>query len=328
MITGKPNQQYYMWVKGTSTMDGSYDNQPPMIASNQVGVMQDAYVAATDPVLIAHTSISNHDVGGYIFQNSGGDTVTSGSIWSNVAHGNSDTVAALKNGTMLYANITLSDSGTRTVEFVTTNWTKAQKYTIRVEQNFAGSVKSDETDITVDKGSMMITAAGDQSYFLGEEIKFSGTNTESQTTYLFITGPNLNQYGSQINQADPRNFPVTGHETSAQTADVQSDNTWSWKWGTANIALDAGTYTVWATSQPSDASSDQLDKCTYGTVSVVIRKPYIAAATAQSTVAQGDKILITGTAEGNPSVGVQIWVLGKNYATINQQSVTADASFT
>ena len=40
------------------------------------------------------------------------------------------------NRTRYYALINTSTSGTRTVEFVTNNWTKAQKYTIRVEQNF------------------------------------------------------------------------------------------------------------------------------------------------------------------------------------------------
>ncbi len=98
------------------------------------------------------------------------------------------------NGTRVYAQIKTSTSGTRTIEFLTTNWTKAQKYTIRVEAELpAGSdnFKSDEVDVKVEKGAVTIVAAGDQSYYLGEEIKFSGTNTETYKTYLFIVGPNL-----------------------------------------------------------------------------------------------------------------------------------------
>ena len=30
-VTGKPNTVYHVWVKGTSTMTGGYDNQPPMV---------------------------------------------------------------------------------------------------------------------------------------------------------------------------------------------------------------------------------------------------------------------------------------------------------
>ena len=68
----------------------------------------------------------------------------------------------------------MSTSGTRTVGFTTTNWTRAQQYTIRVEQNFGGSTgyKSDEVTVTVAKGAVTIVAAGDQSYYLGEEVQF------------------------------------------------------------------------------------------------------------------------------------------------------------
>ncbi len=45
-------------------------------------------------------------------------------------------------------------------------------------------------------------AAGTQNYFLGEEVKFTGTNSETDFTYLFITGPNLPSVGGQM--TDPR----------------------------------------------------------------------------------------------------------------------------
>lgn len=100
---------------------------------------------------------------------------------------------ALGNGTYVYANVTLDQTGTRTVQFSTTNWTKAQQYTVRVEQNFGGTAgyKYDEVQVQVQKGAVTIVAAGSQSYYLGEEVQFSGTNTESSDTYLYITGPNL-----------------------------------------------------------------------------------------------------------------------------------------
>jgi PGF-CTERM protein len=192
--------------------------------------------------------------------------------------------------------------------FTTDNMTKAQQYTIRVEQNFSGQFKSDEVQVQVEKGAVTIVAAGDQSYYLGEEVKFSGTNTESQETYLFIVGPNLQQYGSKISSSDPRNSPVTDGVTSTfQVADVLGDNTWSWKWGTSAVALDAGTYTVYAVSQPLDANS--------------------LATASQSTVAKGDSVFITGTAQGQPSSGVMIWLLGKNYAGVTTTSVNSDSSF-
>ena len=106
--------------------------------------------------------------------------------------------------------------------------------------------------------------------------------------------------------------------------DVNGDNTWSWKWGTANYALDAGTYTIYAVSQPYN--KDNLGMAAYGTVSIIIKKPFISATASQSTVAKGDRIYITGTAEGDPS-SVQIWILGKNKYIKATESVNSDASF-
>jgi len=337
-ITGKPSTSYHMWVKGTSSMDGSYDNQPPMITQYQDSVAQDANVM--------EYANSPGKAGNYQYQNGAGST-----IWQDVAYTPSATYVLtdgykrLANGTFLYANVTTAAAGTRTVQWETTNWTKAQKYTIRVEQQFvngapnvngqqsvsytAGTFYSDEVDVNIEKGAVTIVAAGDQSYYLGEEIKFSGTNTETYNTYLFIMGPNLQSVGSKISSLNPRTEKVeTGDVATFQQVAVLGDNTWSWKWGTSSVALDAGTYTIYAVSQPS--SYADLQNAAFGTVSIIIKKPFVSATASQSTVAQGDRIYITGTAEGNP-IGVKIWILGKNYPTdatqVKTQSVNADASF-
>ena len=49
------------------------------------------------------------------------------------------------------------------------------------------------------------------------------------------------------------------------------------------------------------------------------RQPFVSATASQSTVAQGDPVYITGTAQGQPSLGVQIWILGKNFAMITTE---------
>jgi hypothetical protein len=338
-ITGKAGVPYHVWVKGTNTMSGAYDDQPPYITPNQLGVYQDSasvtgglggaldpYDVTSDATKTATALSSN---GLYTYQNGAGTT-----ILNNVAP-SSKTKNVLGNGTLVYANVTMSSTGTRTVQFSTTNWTKAQQYTIRVEQYFGSAVgyKSDEVQVKVEKGAVTIVAAGDQSYYLGEEVKFSGTNTESQTTYLFISGPNLGTYGSPMAPSDGNPRAVTFEQKTTPDVEdlvqaaVQGDNTWSYKWGTASIALDAGTYTVYATSQPASSSADELTNVAYGTVSIIIKKPFISATASQSTVAKGDAVFITGTAEGQPSNGVRIWILGKNYAFIATQSVNSDASF-
>jgi len=332
-ITGKPNTLYHVWVKGTSSMKGGYDDQPPMVGPNQDGVKIDASTIGYTGIG-AYTQNLGINSSGYSYQNAGSTSIR---VWDDIAHNTENTVTAgftaIGNGTSLNANVTTSVSGTRTVEFLTTNWTKAQKYTIRVEMiDAAGQYKSDEVDIKVEKGAVTIVAAGDGVYYIGEEIKLSGTNTETYKTYLFITGPNLPEQGGSIKWANPRDPAkkvVSNDPTNFQVVDVLGDNTWSWKWGTANYALDQGAYTIYAVSQAKQ--KDDLGQAAYNTVSINIKKPFVSATASQSTVAKGDKVFITGTAMGQPAKGVMIWVLGKNYPNsidqVKTESVNTDGSF-
>jgi PGF-CTERM protein len=318
-ITGKPRTTYHLWVKGTSNLAGGIDGQPPLVNTGIDGVTYIAVCATKEDQRAAAIATPGSALG-YSYQNAGANRV----VFDDVS-----TVLETGFGSRVAVNIATSAAGTRTVEFVTTNWTKAQKFTIRVEQNFgtlaSPSFKSDEVDVKVEKGAVTIVAAGDQSYFLGEEIRFSGTNTESYKTYLFIIGPNLNANGAQLNA--PRESVVHQNPDTFVQADVAGDNTWSYKWGTATVPLDAGTYTIYAVSQPVDRAADHIGDAAYGTVSIIIKKPFVSATASQSTVAKGDRIYITGTAEGQPSPGVAIWILGKNYALYKTESVNSDSSF-
>ena len=312
-IVGRPSAFYNVWIKSTSNMDNAvYDDGAPIVTAFQDKVTPGS--ATTDA---------------YKYQNGGGRNVTQDS------YGDGTNYA--------YAQIQLSTSGTRTVEYTTTSNTKAQKYTVRVEVNNFGDglgnstldytngvFKGDEVDVKVEKGAVTIVAAGDQSYYLGEEIKLSGTNTESTTTYLFIIGPNLPTAGGVLTNPKIAVIPeitvADAGKWNSVTADVLADNTWSYKWGTSNLDLDAGTYTVYAVSKPYNKDSTLLSQAAYGTVSIIIKKPFVSATASQSTVAQGDKIFITGTAEGQPS-SVAIWILGKNFAVRQTETVNSDGTF-
>jgi PGF-CTERM protein len=135
---------------------------------------------------------------------------------------------------------------------------------------------------TVLPGVVTIVANGTRSYNLGNEIVFTGTNTAGYKTYLFITGPGLAPNGSQIHTADPKHSPVeNGNPGTFKQMDVQGDHTWSWKWGTANTALDTGTYTIYAVGRPYD--KDHLEKTPYGMTSITLRKPPESATTIATT---------------------------------------------
>ncbi|MFA6331862.1 MAG: hypothetical protein WCX22_02815 [Methanoregula sp.] len=152
---------------------------------------------------------------------------------------------------------------------------------------------------TVLSGAVTIVAVGNQSYFLSDEIEFTGTNTETWKTYLFIVGPGLKSAGSQIQRADPGNYAVRNNDaTSFKSIDVNGDHTWSWKWGTAHYALDAGTYTIYAVSQPYD--KENLADAAYGTVSITLGKPPEPATTSPSTT------IATTAATATPSPSAPI----------------------
>ena len=307
-VKGRPNEYYYMWVKGTSSMKGTGDDQPPQVGPNQDSVW---YPGGTLPSDFQGAAILD-----YQFQNGGGRTIGQDVPAVQTEDPASYNYAAL---------VKTSNGGTRTVEWQTTRDTNNKKYTIRVErQNLEDNTyKSDEVDVKIEKGAVTVVASGSQSYYLGQEIKLTGTNSETSTSYLFITGPNLPSSGGKLET--PRDAVVSGDAATFTTADVLDDNTWEFKWQTSNIAIDAGTYTIYAVSSPNN--KNDLGNAQYGTVSVIVRKPFVSASADSGDVARGDNDYIRGTAEGKPSDGVAIWILGKNFVAYSTESVNDDGSF-
>jgi len=303
-ITGHPRTIYHLWVMHTSAMKGDYNDQPPFINQQQDGVRFDTPSAIPDggPTGYTYSKVAGmmNTSGGYLYQNERSPALR---VWDDVAHGETaKAIATLGNGSYLSANVTTSVSGTRTVEFLTTNWTKTQKYIIRVEKFDGVQYKSDEVDVKVENSTVTIMADGNQSYTLGDMIKFSGTNTGTYRTYLFLAGPGLPSNGAQINPTDrnPQAHPVVNDDRSTfRNVDVNGDNSWYWKWGTWNVTLDAGTYTVYAVDQPKD--KDHLATTTFGTVSIIIEKPLASSPASRSSFAGGDSPDTTGNAEASPS---------------------------
>ena len=177
-ITGRPNEYYVLWVKGTSSITAP--DTAPYIKSNQ------------DNVFVAGSAQGNN---AGIYQFRAGQSVAS------------DVSVAGGDG---YAMVKLSSSGTRTVGFGTDETTKDYSYTIRTDYFpgnpfavppvtvVASNPTSDITTVNIEKGCITILTSGDGLYYMGEEIALSGTNTDSDYTWLFITGPNLPTKGGSL----------------------------------------------------------------------------------------------------------------------------------
>jgi PGF-CTERM protein len=299
-IEGRPSTNYVLWVKGTSTLTPA---ETPQIKSGQQGVSLDAGAGT-----------AGNNAGLYSF--AAAQTVAA------------DTPSGLILNSPFYAMVNTNSAGKRTVGFSTTQNTKDQSFTIRTDRYVAPGPSGDydEVKVRVEKGEVTITASGDRSYYLGEEVTLSGTNTDSSNVYLFITGPNLPPAGAQL--TNPAVAVVDGPLGTGLffiQRTVKSDDTWEYKWDTSGLALDAGTYTIYAVADSRD--KDNLANNKYETVSVVIRKGFVSATASQSSVAKGDKFYIRGNAEGDPSPGVAIWILGRNFAVRDTETVEDDSSF-
>ncbi|WP_442919568.1 S8 family serine peptidase [Methanoculleus sp.] len=207
------------------------------------------------------------------------------------------------------AQIITSAGGTRTVEFNTTHATRVQNFTITVVDP-ADTTLSDDVVVTVEQGSVTVTTSGTGLYYIGEEIVVSGTNTDSDTVYLFLAGPNLNTNGVRLE--DP-GVPVTdGTPATFIRVDVEADDTWSYRWDTAslNATLNSSGYTIYAVSTPRDKA--HLSNAVYATTTIQLRPAFITAEASSSALTSGDEFRITGVAGGAPP-NVNIWTFGPDY---------------
>ena len=133
-VTGRPNSSYYLWLYNTRSLNSSYKFRPPVIATGQQKVYLDK---STDAAL------GFHPLGDYAFRNGNGRTIFQDVGVGSFAGGNQF------NRTRYYARIVTSSSGTRSVEFLTSTATRAQKYTVRVEQFDGSQYRGGETMVNV-----------------------------------------------------------------------------------------------------------------------------------------------------------------------------------
>jgi PGF-CTERM protein len=296
-ITGESKQPYFLFVKDAGLKAA---DEYPTIRSNQNGVKNDTKADYTgiewDTLL---KNVDNKTVPNYA-------------------------------GT--HAFVETNAGGTRTVQFDTVSETDDRQFTIRV-QDLVNKGTYDEVKVKVEKGTVTVTASGTGVYYLGEEITLSGTNTDSDYVYLFLTGPNLGTNGVNLETLKKvtDNTKEQGLDGSFTRETVEADDTWSYKWNTAELGkvLDAGGYTIYAASEPQ--GKDNLSDVEYATASVRLKSAYLTATSSGAKIAKGDDLKITGTAQGDPD-NVQVWIFGKNYYGKNNQlvdtaTVESDGSF-
>ena len=210
---------------------------------------------------------------------------------------------------------TLGTSGTRTLQFDSnTLATAAEDTTYNFAATFPVTGVTKKAKVTVEKGTVTVKTSQD-AYFIGNDMTISGTNTESEVVYLYIKGANVATTG------------IAGYSGLTPVA-VESDDTWKVTFNTRTTlgSLDAGTYTIYAAASAGAAPTFDFDKnSVYETTSVGLKQPFLTATSASSTVAQGDKIKITGTAEA--ATQVMYYIFGTNFFESATISVDSDGAY-
>jgi len=199
-------------------------------------------------------------------------------------------------------------TGTATIQFNTSQSTGEWRYTIRVEDP-ADPTIYDDVRVRVEHGAVTITTSGTGVYYLGEEIIISGTNTDGDTTHLFLTGPNLNSNGVRL---DNISSVANNNAASFTKANVEADDTWVYRWDTSSLSrmLDAGGYAIYAVAEPRGKNA--LSGTQYATTYIQLRSPFVTATASAAAITRGDELTISGRATGAPD-NVYVWIFGKNF---------------
>jgi len=171
-----------------------------------------------------------------------------------------------------------------------------------------------------------IVIFGDQSYYFGEKIRFSGTFTgHSRLIFLYLTNKNNPSIGYKLDEVSvpiKDNYPDTFTKVP-----VKADNTWNFIWDTTNIGknLPDGEYLIYSTPKPLSVSN--IDDKEHSFVQFFLKKPFISASLNKAILSVNDQLLISGTATGNPP-SVYIWIFGgNNNLSRFQVPVSNDSSF-
>jgi hypothetical protein len=152
---------------------------------------------------------------------------------------------------------------------------------------------------------------------LGEDVPISGSNTDSFTTYLYLTGPCNPVCGANL--TDPATPVTNGVGSTFTWLNVTNyDRTWIYNamhngWVTSDLKIQPGVYTIYATSKPVDAC--HLPGCVAYTSRVItLLEPTIEATISpnpyiRDCCSPSDCVIIKGNTTGNELHQIEYWIL-------------------
>lgn len=291
-VSGDPDRDYYLYIRKVDDSTTGY----PSLLPEQTGVTirNSPFTGAADP---AATAIANNE------------------------RARASETAAL---------IATDADGRRAVNFATGAATRPGTYTIRVADPACAS-NFREVNVRVDTGMATIEVEGGSTFFLGDQLRLSGTCTDNVSIYLFVTGPGL---------GDPNGVALDNATAPASRGryvvrGVMSNGTWTYLWNTSALietgTPESGAYTVYATSTATDPAGHSVDSAhlngvTSASTPLCLRMPSLNASVNPGQILHGDSVLVSGNATGHLDT-VCLWIIGEDTRVFNESAVKADGTF-
>ncbi|PWR76238.1 DUF3821 domain-containing protein [Methanospirillum stamsii] len=263
-------------------------------------------------------------------------------------------------GVLYYASITTDCSGQATIDIDVDNtvWKADDNpvFTVHIQKRAPecnGVHIFDETELTVQKGdiSVQISQSSDATNtpiteaFLGDTLKIAGLNSDSLTTYLYMTGPCQPECGGGLTP-DLTKARMIGMGPEVVPVSVPQIEGFDWifvnkdasgnplYWQTKYLAMNPGTYTIWALSNqawcPTCVSCggavctiEDCPNCDVVAVAeITLKGPELTALADDvlrcccpgypcGTTLDAHPILVNGTSLGNADKELSLWMFGK-----------------
>ena len=348
-ITGMPNSTYEVFIydECPPKITGKICDRPPFIygtrdeLSNQ-GIKLDPVDGSYD---IGNRKVVDCCTEGMLIRQAvpSGDAFPSQGDWD-----------IFEKGTRYYAEVTTGPDGTVTVPFWIDTTVKPGTFTIQA-QDILYNMRSTAT-ISVPLGTIT-GATKDPSgalkteFFLGDEIWIDGTNSDSNMTYIWLTGPGLNPCGVNLFSPLDSKDPV-----KAVVLDTKDGVANYWRvepnWDTGAVPIGEGKYTIWMASVDPDCRFCQCDSagegsCGFGdcfgvaceegvcsllncpecaavtSIDITLVKPDLTATVNDTTrcccpgypcgqLGGVQEIWVQGSSGGNSCKQLQVWLFGQS----------------
>ena len=105
-----------------------------------------------------------------------------------------------------------------------------------------------------------------------------------------MNGPGTPSGGGIL--TSPLQEVVSGNPDSFTTVKTKPDKTWEYVYYTANLPVDAVTYTIYAVSQPKTKDQAGPDAANVG---IILKKPFITAEISPATISKGVPFTVSGS---------------------------------